>query len=113
MRQDQRLINPPLPESSSTPSRFLGRGVEIPDDLLQEASRRLGLISLLGVVLWTVGMVLDHVALRALRPAGDPYWRQFHIPDLIAIGGVVTSLALYFYSRVTTRPPRTLLDLGL
>jgi eukaryotic-like serine/threonine-protein kinase len=109
----RRLINPPLGETPGTPSRFLGRGSEIPEDLLQEASRRLGLISLIGVALWSVGVLLDHVALRALRHPGDPSWRQLHVPDAVAVGGIVTSLALYLYSRVSSRSPRTMLDLGL
>ncbi len=42
----------------------------IPDDLLREASDRLGITALLGVVLWFVGAALDHWAMRALNPAG-------------------------------------------
>ncbi len=108
-----RLINPPVGESRAGARRTLGYRIEIPEDLLREASHRLGVISLLGVALWIVGMLLDHVAIRALRPPGDPYWRQFHVPDAIALGGVVTSLGVFLYSRLTTRSSRFMLDLGL
>ncbi|MFN8650376.1 MAG: serine/threonine-protein kinase [Gemmatimonadales bacterium] len=112
MPNPRRVINPPLATPVSMPMRLLGTGVEIPDDLLAEASRRLGTIALLGLVLWTVGVTLDHLALRALRP-GEPYWRQLHVPDLIALAGMATSLGLVWYSRVTSRSPRSILDLGL
>lgn len=107
-----RVINPPVATPVSIPMRLLGKGVAIPEDLLAEASRRLGLTALLGCALWTVGVTFDHLALRSLRP-GDPYWRQFHVPDAIAITGIVTSLGLFWYSRVTTRAGRSILDLGL
>ena len=45
----ERLLNPPADTTGT--ARFAGWTGEIPDDLLQEASRRLGLVSLLGVVL--------------------------------------------------------------
>ncbi len=90
-----------------------GRSRGIPDDLLQEASNRLAISAQMGVVLWTVGAVLDHLAVRALRPPGDPYWRQLHVPDAIAAFGILTSLAFYAYSRRPNRSPRVMLDLGL
>lgn len=108
-----RLINPPLGDSPASPSRTGWHSSEIPQDLLLEASHRLGLISLIGVALWFLGMFLDHLALRAMSPPGNPYWRQFQIPDAIGLVGILTSLGLFFYSRVSKRAPRTLLDLGL
>lgn len=107
----ERLLNPPADTTGT--ARFAGWTGEIPDDLLQEASRRLGLVSLLGVVLWSVGMVLDHLALRALLPAGDPYWRRLHPPDFVVLLAVLASLGLFGFSRTTGRSPRFILDLGL
>jgi len=104
-----QLIQQPLGE---TPPGYYDRTRDIPEDLLREAASRLGTISLIGVALWTVGVLLDHVAMRAYDPA-DPRWRQFHPPDAVVAFGIVTSLALFIYSRRSRRPPRFLLDLGL
>jgi tRNA A-37 threonylcarbamoyl transferase component Bud32 len=107
-----RLINQ-LPVSSPPGAQLTSEKVrDIPDDLLREASDRLGIISLIGVVLWLVGVVLDHVAMRAMDP-GDPHWRQLHAPDAVVGIGMLTSLALFAYSRKSRRSPRFLLDLGL
>lgn len=102
-----------VPATTPSGTRLSGDRRDIPDDLLQEASNRLAIASLMGVALWTVGAVLDHVAVRALRPPGDPYWRQLHVPDAIAALGILTSLAFYAYSRKPNRSPRVMLDLGL
>lgn len=100
--------------SGTTPSGSQPSGRrDIPDDLLQEASNRLAIISLLGVVLWSVGAVMGHLAIRALRPPPDPYWRQLHMQDAIVAVGIITSLAFYAYSRKSDRSPRLMLDLGL
>ena len=83
---------------------------DIPDDLLREAANRLGIISLTGVVLWTVSGALGHVVMRAV---GDPGWDRFLFMDGIVALGILTSLAFYFYSRRSRLAPGYLLDLGL
>jgi len=107
-----RLINQPPGQSPTGPLYSGDQRRDIPDDLLREASNRLGLISLIGVALWLVGGFLDHFAMRAMSP-NDAYWRQLHVPDLVVGVGIVGSLGLYLYSRVSHRNPRRLLDLGL
>lgn len=107
-----RLINQPPGQSPTGPLYSGEQRRDIPDDLLREASNRLGLISLIGVVLWLLGGILDHFAMRALSP-NDGYWRQLHVPDLVVGVGILGSLGLYLYSRVSDRNPRRLLDLGL
>lgn len=88
------------------------RGREIPADLLREASSRLGITALLGVVLWIVGALLDHLTLYSAHP-GDPRWRQLHPPDAIVGLAILASIGLFAYSRKSTRSPAFLLDLGL
>lgn len=107
-----RLINQPPGQSPTGPLRSGDRPFAVPEDLLQEAGHRLGLASLLGVVLWTVGILLDHLAMRALAP-DDPAWRLFHFPDLVVGIAILGSLALFLYSRSPKRNPKRLLDLGL
>jgi eukaryotic-like serine/threonine-protein kinase len=107
-----RLIAP-VPASATTGAfRSSSSTRSIPQDLLLAASRRLGIMSLLGAVLWILGTVLYHLAMRALGP-GNPLWMQFTVTDGIAVAASVTSLALFAYSRKGHRSPMFILDLGL
>ncbi|HSE67616.1 MAG TPA: protein kinase, partial [Gemmatimonadales bacterium] len=107
-----RLINrPPLTTPTARGSNGDSRR-DIPDDLLREAAHRLGIAAMLGVVLWFVGAALDHWAMKVLNP-GDPRWKQLHSADAIVGLGILTSAALFAYSRVSRRSPRFMLDLGL
>jgi eukaryotic-like serine/threonine-protein kinase len=107
-----RLINrPPVTTPTGLGSNGNSRR-DIPDDLLREAAHRLGIAAMLGVVLWFVGAALDHWAMKVLNP-GDPRWKQLHTADAIVAFGILTSAALFAYSRVSQRSPRFLLDLGL
>src|SRR5262245_62060469 len=83
----------------------------LPDDLLQEASRRLGVVSLLGAALWTVAVGLGHMvgALSHAHPKG----LHLLLPDAIAVGAVLVSLAVFVYSRRKGRDPRFVIDVGL
>jgi tRNA A-37 threonylcarbamoyl transferase component Bud32 len=107
-----RLIAPPPSSTPADLTRSLGRFRGFPDDLLKEASLRLGIMSLLFAVLWVVGVVLGHVAAHAIYP-DSPRWRQFDITDAIALASVIVSLALFVYTRRGERDPRFVLDLGL
>ncbi|MFN0181896.1 MAG: serine/threonine-protein kinase [Gemmatimonadales bacterium] len=84
----------------------------LPPDLLKAAANRLGVVALLGAGLWTTGTVAYHLTLRAISP-GDPRWLQFRGFDWVALGCVIVSLLLFWYSRRTERDPQTILDLGL
>src|ERR671925_506230 len=84
----------------------------LPEDLLRDASRRVGIMALVGAVLWVLGVALGRLA----------YWTLYHgqrdIPgwdatDVIATTAVVASLALFFYTRRSDRNPRVITDLGL
>lgn len=109
---DEKLI---VPAPASTPSTLLhsgSRGAGIPDDLLREASLRLGILSLLGAVLWTVGTLAGHLAnAAAARNGGN--WATFESTDGIAVVMVIFSLALFAYSRRSKREPAVILDIGL
>ena len=109
----QKVIGRLLSTTPTGSKLFGDPSHDVPEDLLREAAARLGIISLLGVVLWTIGGALDHLAMKAMRPPGDPFWRQFHPPDAIVALGILSSLALFLYSRRSQRSPRFLLDLGL
>lgn len=102
----RRPSTPAEPDSSHDQPRVL------PEDLLRDASRRLGIISLLAAALWTIATLFGKLAYHALNP-GDTTWLRPHIPDAIAATSVVVSFALFLYTKRTSRSPSFVLDLGL
>src|SRR3981081_845253 len=104
----------PLPQTPTADLRSSSRGRmrDLPPDLLREASRRLGIMSLLAAVLWVVATVFDHLASRIISP-GDASWMQLGMQDAIAGASVLVSLGLFAYTRRSQRDPRFILDLGL
>jgi serine/threonine-protein kinase len=103
----------PLPQSTPAELRSSARGRarDLPPDLLREASRRLGIVSLLAAVLWVLATVFDHLAYRAFAPGAN--WMQLSWPDAVAAAAVIVSLALFAFTRRSQRDPRFILDLGL
>jgi hypothetical protein len=69
-------------------------------------------MSLVAGALWTLGTVLEHLAVRSMSH-GDPEWRRLGGPDAIAVLSVLVSLLLFSYTRKGDRDPRRILDLGL
>src|SRR3954447_1305673 len=100
------VTTPPALRTSPWQSRAL------PDDLLRQASGRLGILALLAAALWVLGTVLDRVALW-LMTHGNPNVFTSQLTDGIAVASALLSLALFFYARRSKRNPRFILDLGL
>ncbi len=104
------------PAPRSTPAE-LGSprpgGRALPPDLVREAATRLGVTALLVAVLWLLGTVLGHVALRAQLPAGDARWLRLGMTDVIAGTCVAVSLLLFAYTRRGRTEPGAILDIGL
>jgi eukaryotic-like serine/threonine-protein kinase len=98
--------------SETTPIGRVSRGHQrpLPDDLLRDASRRLGIMACLGGVLWITGVILKHVAFRALFP--ERGWTGLGGSDAIGAIGAALSFATYSYTRRSTRSPAFILDLG-
>jgi tRNA A-37 threonylcarbamoyl transferase component Bud32 len=107
---DPRFIGRVPATTPAEPGMPRERSRAIPYDLLKDASRRLGIMSLLAAVLWLLGTLAYHLASRAMN---DPHWSQLQMPDAIAAASVAVSLALYFYTRAQNRNPTSILDLGL
>ncbi len=82
------------------------RKCEIPHDLLEEGSRRLGIMSVVGSALWTLGTVLYHVT--GARPETG-----FNFTDGISVAAVIFSIALFAYTRRDSNDPNFVLDLGM
>lgn len=89
-----------------------GRRRTLPPDLLREASRRVGIMALLGAALWIIGIGADHLAVRAMVH-GAPGWATPDEDDLVGLVVVFFSLLLYFYIRKPNRNPALILNLGL
>jgi eukaryotic-like serine/threonine-protein kinase len=104
MMPNSRLIDAAL---RTTPTDFKisrGRARPIPADLLKDASRRLGVVAMLGAVLWFVGTVADHLV----------HWTlALDTTDLVAGISIPVSIALFFYTRRSKRDPVFILDVGL
>jgi serine/threonine-protein kinase len=105
-----RRIGPPPQRTPSGEPR--GEARAMPDDLLREASLRLGIMSLLGAVLWIVATAIGHVVYRATiaRTSGVPYPTE---TDWIAAVSALVSLVLFFYTRKKDLDPAFVLNLGL
>jgi tRNA A-37 threonylcarbamoyl transferase component Bud32 len=107
------IVRPP----SKTPGELTSsRGSQraLPPDLLREASLRVRIVALLGAVFWSIGTVLGHIAYRPAEGGGRYAWLPIMpASDAIALGAVLLSLALYFYTRHSKREPQFILDLGL
>jgi serine/threonine protein kinase len=109
---DPHLIGPGPVSTPADIRKRRGRSRELPRDLLREASLRLGIMSLLGAVLWVLGVTLGHLAARSLYP-NTSRWRQFDLTDGVAVISVIVSLGLYAFIRRRDRDPKFILNLGL
>ena len=107
---DPHLIGP-VPRTTSAKTSGGRSPRALPDDLLRDASRRLGILSLVAAGLWIVATILGHLAVRSMSH-GDPQWLRVGMPEAIAALSAVLSVSLFFYTRRSQRDPRTLLDLG-
>ncbi|HKG94071.1 MAG TPA: serine/threonine-protein kinase [Gemmatimonadaceae bacterium] len=105
-------INPRPPSTPAALRTTRGGRRAIPDDLLREASRRVGVMGLLGAVLWVVASVLGHVVYHLLHPA-DPGWYAYQTPDVVATVAALVSFAGFLYTRYGKREPEFMLDMGL
>ncbi|HEY8164749.1 MAG TPA: protein kinase [Gemmatimonadaceae bacterium] len=106
-----QLIGPQPDTTPVTVAKGRGRKREIPKDLLQEASHRLGVISLVAGVLWIVATVLWHLTYPAFHPGRSI--PGLSAPDWIAIVSGLASLGLCFFIRHSRREPQFFLQLGL
>jgi serine/threonine-protein kinase len=111
MRVPQLILPPPAPTPPAT-ADLQGRSRSLPPDLLREASQRIGILALLGAVLWFLGPLLGHLAIHAQNPASGPWFSIILPVDAIAVAAIVVSLALYWYTR-GHRSSKVSLDLGL
>ena len=110
------MINTPvlIQPGHATPG-FLSSGHlkkrPIPQDLLREASQRLGIIALMGGVLWIVATAIWHLTWPALNPGMK--WPGIRGPEILAYASGVTSFAIWFFIRRSKADPDLILRMGL
>ncbi len=104
---DVRPADSPL---RTTDLRMAG---DLPSDLLQVASQRLGIASLVWAGLWTLSLVMNNLVGPVLSPDA-PLDDAWPIPgNPAAVGVIAVSLLLFWYTRRPPNHPRLVLDLGL
>jgi hypothetical protein len=114
-RPDSRLLET---DSGNPPAETtLVSRQGLPEDLLQEAAHRLGIVCLVSAGLWAANFLVVHLVhplpgtLEAMQLASHGEWRK--VFDLVGGAAVAVSLALFWYTRHSRKSPRFLLDLAL
>ena len=96
-----------LPPAEPTPVSRQG----LPEDLLQQAAHRLGLICAVIAGLWIAELLLFHLVMPT--PTTYPDTAIFRLFEVMGAITLVVSLGLFGYARRSRRDPRFLLNLGL
>ncbi|MEO6055914.1 MAG: serine/threonine-protein kinase [Gemmatimonadales bacterium] len=109
---DAELLETQLPSTPSVRSGAAARD-ELPDDLLREATGRLGVLALVWAGLFALGILMNDVIaplldmdMHDLIPWGRP-------GDVVAVISIGASVLLYRYTRRLTCCPSLALDLAL
>src|SRR5215211_6715940 len=110
---DAELLETQLPTTPATP-RARARAVDqLPEDLVREASQRLGILALVWAGLFVIGLVLNHLVaplldmdMRDLIPWG-------RAADTVGVISIAVSLWLWRYTRNCDCKSRWALDVAL
>ncbi len=109
---DPALLETRVPASPAGRPRAAAAD-ELPDDLLREATQRLGILALVWAGMFAIGILMNDVIaplvdlpMRDLIPWGRP-------ADVVAVLSIGVSLWLWRYTRRLTCRPRLALDLAL
>jgi hypothetical protein len=109
---DCELLETQLPRTPGPPGGRTPRD-ELPDDLLREATQRLGVLAWVWAALFGIGLLMNDVVAPLLDlPMRDliPWGRA---ADVVAVLSIAGSIALARYTRRLTCNPRLALDLAL
>src|SRR5919106_6629393 len=89
----------------------------LPEDLLRQAARRLGIICLVATGVWITNLLLVHFVYAVpgtVSPEHVASYRQrLAVYDWVGVFNVLLSLGLFWYIRSSQRSPRRILDLAL
>ncbi len=104
-------------ETGSVPTRPSGGGHSLPEDVLRDAARRLGVLCLISALVWTANLLLLNYVyvvpgiLAPGRVASYLKWRTLY--DGVIGLNVLGSLGLFWFARRNPRRSRFILDLAL
>ena len=121
MRSDTRLDSHVTrlveTEIGAAPGRRPGSGHSLPEDVLRDAARRLGVLCLISALVWAANLLLlNYVyAVPGTLASGRvaSYWKWRTLYDAVIIINVLGSLGLCWFARNNTRRPQFILDLAL
>ena len=104
-----------LHRRTSTPVRVtssLKSGPSLPNDVMLQTCRRVGIVSLVFASLWAFIIVMNNFVVRLLGHAAvmDALWPFPGV--LVATTGVVTSVLMVYLARRLSPRPQLLLDVG-
>jgi hypothetical protein len=89
----------------------------LPEDLLREASRRLGVVCLISACVWSANLLLLNFvyAVPGTIPADRvaSYWKWESLYDLVITANVIVSLGLFWFTRRRKVDPHVVLDIAL
>jgi eukaryotic-like serine/threonine-protein kinase len=112
---DHKLIETETgsPTAAQTPS---GRQT-LPDDLLREASRRLGVLCLISACVWAANSLLLNFVYAVPGTVAPErvawYWKWQTLYDLVIATNILASLGLFWFTRRRRRNPHLVMDLAL
>ena len=92
-------------------------GQNLPDDILQEAAHRLGVLCLVSGLTWAANLLLLNFVyavpgtVPAERVGEYVQWRPLY--DVVIAANILASLGLFWFTRRTARRPQFILDLAL
>ena len=93
------------------------RGHSLPEDVLRDAARRLGVLCLISALVWTANLLLLNFvyAVPGTLESGRValYWKWRTLYDAVITINVLGSLGLFWFARHSTRRPQFILDLAL
>ena len=106
-----RIIGPSPASTPVVTGEPASKGYALPDDLLRDASRRLGIMSLMGTILWITGWILNYFAMKVMT-AAHPMPGGLQVSDYVSLASATFSFLLFLYTRRSNRSPEFLLELG-
>jgi hypothetical protein len=115
VRAPNRLLETETGSPSSL--RKQGSSLGLPEDVLREASRRLGVLCLISASVWAANLLLLNFvyAVPGTVPADRvaSYWKWRTLYDLIITSNILVSLGLFWFTRRRRHRPQFVLDLAL
>jgi serine/threonine-protein kinase len=87
-----------------------GGSGHLPHDLVADQVRRLVLFSVLGMALWSTGLVMDQVAMLTVPAAHESEgWKHL----VVEVMGIIISAVMFVYVRYARQSPQTKTDVSL